>query len=75
MAINGPIKVTVASTSGTTVANLNFKPKPNVALAEIVDVSTLGVEDGESLVFSSANNRYEFKIATAAVASIDGGIF
>lgn len=67
--------ITVQQPNRTTIAASDFKPKPNISLAEINDVSTLGVEDGESLVYVSANNRYEFKIAAAAVATIDGGLF
>jgi len=67
--------ITVQQPNRTTLAASDFAPKPNITLAEINDVSTAGVEDGESLVYSSANNRYEFKIASAAVTSIDGGTF
>lgn len=67
--------ITVQQPNRTTIAASDFKPKPNISLAEINDVSTVGVEDGESLVYVSANNRYEFKIASAAVSSIDGGLF
>ena len=67
--------ITVQQPNRTTIAASDFKPKPNISLAEINDVSTLGVEDGESLVYVSANNRYEFKIASAAVTTIDGGLF
>ena len=67
--------ITVQQPNRTTIAASDFKPKPNVSLAELNDVSTIGVEDGEALVYVSANNRYEFKIATTAVASIDGGLF
>jgi hypothetical protein len=38
-------------------------------------VSTEGVQDGYSLVFDSANNRFETKIATTVLGSIDGGLF
>lgn len=67
--------ITVQQPNRTTIAASDFAPKPNITLAEINDVSTAGVEDGESLVFSSANNRYEFKVASAAVTNIDGGTF
>ncbi len=85
MAINGSIgrsnrlgPVTVGATTSTTVANLNFKPKPNVALAEIADVSTTDVQDGFALVYSSSTGKYVTQsIANAAIsiASITGGTF
>jgi hypothetical protein len=68
-------KVTVFQPNRTTVVSPNYKPKPNVALAEINDVSTEGVQDGYSLVYSSANNRYETKVAVTVLATLDGGLF
>ena len=68
-------KVTVFQPNRTTITSPNYKPKPNVALAEINDVSTLDVQDGYSLVYSSANNRYEMKIATTVLEKLDGGTF
>ena len=68
-------KITVFQPNRTTLVSPNYKPKPNVSLAEINDVSTEGVQDGYSLVFDSANNRFEMKVATAAVENLDGGLF
>ena len=68
-------KVVISQPNRTTITSPNFRPKPNVSFGEINDVSTLGVEDGESLVYVYANNRYEFKVASAAVTTIDGGLF
>ncbi len=68
-------KVTVFQPNRTTVVSPKYSPKPNVALSEINDVSTLDVQDGYSLVYSSANNRYEMKIATTVLEQIDGGYF
>jgi hypothetical protein len=68
-------KVTVFQPNRTTVVSPKYSPKPNVALAEINDVSTEGVQDGFSLVYSSANNRYETKIATSVLSNLDGGTF
>ena len=85
MAINGSVgrtnrlgPVTLGATTGTTVANLNFKPKPNVALAEIADVSTVGVEDGYALIYNSDTNKYEAQsISNVAIniTTITGGTF
>jgi hypothetical protein len=65
--------ITIRQPNRTTITSSDFKPKPNISLAEINDVSTVGVEDGESLVYVSANNRYEFRIAS--VLEVDGGLF
>ena len=68
-------KVTVFQPNRTTVVSPNYKPKPNVALEEINNVFTNGVQDGFSLVYSSANNRYETKVAVTVLATLDGGLF
>jgi hypothetical protein len=68
-------KVTVFQPNRTTVVSPKYNPKPNVALNEINDVSTDGVQDGFSLVYSSANNRFETKIATSVLDELDGGTF
>jgi hypothetical protein len=68
-------KVTVFQPNRTTLVSPNYKPKPNVTLAEINDVSTEDVQDGDSLVYSSANNRFEMKIATTVLEKLDGGLF
>jgi hypothetical protein len=68
-------KVTVFQPNRTTLVSPNYKPKPNVTLAEINDVSTEGVENGFSLVYNSANNRFEMKIATTVLEKLDGGTF
>ena len=68
-------KVTVFQPNQTTVVSPKYNPKPNVALDEINNVSTLDVQDGFSLVYSSANNRYEMKIATTVLEKLDGGTF
>jgi hypothetical protein len=68
-------KITVFQPNRTTLVSPNYKPKPNVSLAEINDVSTEGVQDGYSLVFDSANNRFEMKVATTVLGTLDGGLF
>ena len=68
-------KVTVFQPNRTTLVSPNYKPKPKVTLAEINDVSTEDVQDGDSLVYSSANNRFEMKIATTVLEKLDGGLF
>ena len=71
MAITGIVR----QQSRSTIVAQNFAPKPNIALAEISDVSTTGVEDGDALVFNSVTNKYEAKTITATVTEIIGGTF
>ena len=68
-------KVTVFQPNRSTIVSSKYKPQPNVALSEINDVNTENVQDGFSLVYVSANNRYEMKIATSVIDNLDGGYF
>ena len=70
-------KVVISQPNRTTITSPNYRPKPNVAFAEINDVSTDGLEDGYTIIFSAANNRYETKSAANLTASISifGGYF
>jgi len=68
-------RATIKSNPKTAIAADTFAPKPNIALAEINDVSTTGVQDGDALVFNSATNRYEAKTVTASVTEVIGGFF
>jgi len=70
-------KVVISQPNRTTITSPNYRPKPNVAFSEINDVSTDGLEDGFTIIFSAANNRYETKSAANLTASISifGGYF
>lgn len=70
--------ITIFQPNRTTVSSPNFKPAPNVAFAGLNDVSTTGLQNGYTLIYSAANNKYEMKAAqelTSSIASIDGGTF
>ena len=68
-------RATIKSSPKTAIAADTFGLKPNVSLSEISDVSTIGVENGDALVFNSATNKYEAKTVTATVTEIIGGTF
>jgi hypothetical protein len=68
-------RATIKSSPKTAIAADTFAPKPNIALAEINDVSTTGVQDGDAIVFNSATNRYETRTVTASVTEVIGGTF
>jgi len=68
-------RATIKSSPKTAIAADTFAPKPNIALAEINDVSTTGVQNGDALVFNSTTNRYEAKTVTATVTQVFGGTF
>ena len=82
MAINARInttgaigRATIKSSPKTAIAADTFAPKPNVSLSEIGGVSTIGVENGDALVFNSATNKFEAKTVTATVTEVIGGTF
>lgn len=68
-------RATIKSSPKTAIAADTFAPKPNVSLSEINDVSTIGVQNGDGLVFNSATNKYEAKAIIATVTKITGGTF
>ena len=70
-------RIVITQPNRTTITSPNYRPKPNVAFAEINDVSTLGLEDGYTIIFSAANNKFETKSAANLTASISifGGFF
>jgi len=70
-------RIVISQPNRTTITSPNYRPKPNVAFAEINDVSTTGLEDGYTIIFSAANNKFETKSAANLTASISifGGFF
>ena len=63
--------------SKTTVASVVVAPSSNISLGSLTNVDVANVADGQGLVFSSANGKFEGKtiIATTVVTSIVGGSF
>lgn len=71
-------QVKVSQPIRSTIVDQNFKPKPNVSLGELVDVSTGGVENGYTILFNTATNKYEVgPVSNVAVtiSHIYGGTF
>ena len=71
-------RVVISQPNRTTITSPNYRPKPNVSLAEINDVDTTGLQDNFTIIYSSANSRYEVKSATnleASVTNVIGGFF
>ena len=71
-------KVVISQPNRTTITSPNYRPKPNVAFAEINDVSTLGLEDGFTIIYSAANSKFETKSPanlTASITQVFGGFF
>lgn len=71
-------KVAVQQSLRTTVADPNFKPKPNVALTELVDTNITSLEDGQVVTYSSVDGKFIVKgigDIDAKIDKINGGFF
>jgi hypothetical protein len=69
-------KVTITSPVRTTIADPKFRPKPNVALTELTDVSIGSPEDGEIIAYDAALGKYKTSsIVDIAIGNINGGQF
>jgi hypothetical protein len=69
-------KVTITSPVRTTIADPKFRPKPNVALSELTDVSITTPEDGEIVAYDALSGKYKTSsIADIAIGNINGGRF
>ena len=61
--------------SKTAVASVVVAPSSNISLGSLTNVDVANVADGQGLVFSSANGKFEGKTITSVVTSIVGGSF
>lgn len=68
-------RATITQASRSTIVAQNFAPKPNVSLSELNDVSLIGSQNGQVLVFNSAIGKYEANTVTASVVAVNGGSF
>jgi hypothetical protein len=71
-------RIVISQPNRTTITSPNYRPKPNVSFAEINDVDTTGLQDNFTIIYSSANSRYEVKSAAnlqASVTNVVGGFF
>lgn len=67
-------RVRIGQRQSTTITSPNWSVKNNIALADIVDVSTANVEDGFALIYNSVTDRYEMHPVTE-FPNISGGTF
>ncbi len=68
-------RATITQPNRSTIVAQNFAPKPNVSLSQLTDISVVGVQNGQGLVFNSAIGKFEANTVTATVVSIVGGSF
>jgi hypothetical protein len=69
-------QVTVTSPVRTLVADPKFRPKPNVAISEIVGVDVQGQQNGYTLLYDAESDNYVASpIDSVNVRAINGGSF
>lgn len=51
-------KVSVSSPNRTFISDPKFKPKPNVALVELTDVTIESLQDGEVITYDSDEGKF-----------------
>jgi hypothetical protein len=76
--------VTIVSNAATTVslkpanktiASVIVAPSSNISLGTLTNVDVANVGDGQGLVYSTANGKFESKAITATVTQLTGGRF
>jgi hypothetical protein len=58
-----------------TVASVIVAPSSNISLGTLTNVDVANVGDGQGLVYSTANGKFESKSITATVTQLTGGKF
>ncbi len=66
-------RATITQASRSTIVAQNFIPKPNVSIAQLNDVTTTSVLNGQALIYNSAIGKYEAN--TISVPVVNGGDF
>jgi hypothetical protein len=71
-------KVVIKQPIRTTITNPNVNPAPNVSMSDVKDVSLDGLQDGYTLIYDSATNKFKVESAsdlTGTITIITGGTF
>jgi len=61
--------------SKTTVASVVVAPSSNISLGSLTNVDVANVADGQGLIYSAANGKFESGSLSAVVTEIKGGSF
>lgn len=70
--------IQIQQPSQTTIVNPNFTPNLKSSLSKLDDVSTVGVQNGYTLIYNSVTQKYETSpISNVAltITNITGGTF
>jgi hypothetical protein len=61
--------------SKSTVASVVVAPSSNISLGQLTNVDVANVADGQGLIYSTANGKFESGAITATVTQLTGGRF
>jgi len=76
--------VTIVNNAATTVslkpanktsASVTVAPSSNISLGTLTNVDIANVADGQGLIYSAANGKFESGAITATVTQLTGGRF
>jgi hypothetical protein len=70
---NNPATTVSLKPANKTFASVSVSPSSNISMGNLTDVSIGGITDGQTLVYSSANTKFEGSSPT--VTLIKGGKF
>lgn len=69
-------RVIISSPVRTVVADPKFRPKPNVAISEIIGVDVQNQQDGFTLLYDAESENYvSSPISSVTISAINGGTF
>lgn len=71
-------RVIVRSLDKPALVSQNFDPRLDLSIGEINDVSIIGPQNGQTLIFNSSVGKFEAKSAkdlTGQITEISGGTF
>ena len=66
-------RATITQPNKSTIVAQNFTPKPNVSLTQLNDVSLVGSQNGQALIYNSSIGKYEAN--TVLIQAVNGGDF
>jgi len=72
---NNPATTVSLKPANKTFASVSVSPSSNISMGSLTDVNISGVDDGETLVYSAANGKFEAANAPFIITSIIGGKF
>jgi hypothetical protein len=73
--INNAATTVSLKPANKTSASVSVAPSSNISLGQLTNVDVANVADGQALIFSSANGKFEGGSITAGITSIVGGNF